>query len=110
MSIPNSTIKIDGRHDGVDWAIPRKNGVLPIHKVRHNKMTTTPPPGFVASSRGLLQEENGLPRMCTSDGFDPNAYKLTKKSDYDLRQPPPLGNVIAVRPYGLNDTQKVIQR
>ena len=37
--------------------------------------------------------------------FDSNVYKLMKKFDYDFNKPPPLGNVIEARPYGLNDTQ-----
>jgi len=67
-------------------------------------------PHFVGSSKGLLQEETGLPRVRTSDGFDPTMYKLIKKSDYNFSKPPPLGNVIEARHYGLNDTQKMIQR
>jgi len=46
----------------------------------------------------------------TSNRFDPNAYKLMKKSSYDFSKPPPLGNFIEARPYGLSDTQKMIQR
>jgi len=66
-------------------------------------------PGFVSSSRGLLLEEGGPPKAQTSDGFDPNAYKLMKRSGYDFRKPPLLGSVIEARPYGLNETQKMIQ-
>ena len=73
-------------------------------------MATTPLPGFVASSKFLLQEESGLPRVRISDGFDPSAYKLMKKYNYDFSKPPPLGNVSEVSPYGLNDTQKRMQR
>ena len=67
-------------------------------------MVTTPLPSFVTSPRGLLQEESGLPRVHTSDGFSPNAYKLMKKFGYDLSKRPPLWNVIEARSYGLNDT------
>jgi len=42
-------------------------------------MATTPLPGFFASSRGLLEEENSLPTVRRSDEFDPNAHKLMKK-------------------------------
>jgi len=44
------------------------------------------------------------------DRFDPNAYKLMKKFGYDFSKPPPLWNVIEVRPYRFNDTQKMTQR
>jgi len=72
-------------------------------------MATTLPPSVVTSSRGLLQEECGLPRVRTSDVFKLNAFKLIKKSDYDFNKSPPLGNIIQVRRYGLKDTQKMIQ-
>ena len=74
------------------------------------KQAATPLPGFVASSRGLLQEEGGLPKARTSDGFDPNAYKLIKRSGYDFSKPSLLGSVIEVRLYGLNDTKKMIPK
>jgi len=45
----------------------------------------------------------------TEDGFDPNAYKLLKKSGYDLNRPVPLRCVIKAKPYGINRTQKRIQ-
>ena len=48
--------------------------------------------------------------MRISDGFDLNVYKLMKKSGYDVSKTLSLGNVIEFRPYGLNDTQKMIQR
>jgi len=44
----------------------------------------------------------------TSDGFDPNVYKLIKSSSYDFNKPPLLGSVIEA--YGLNDTQKRIEK
>jgi len=47
--------------------------------------------------------------MCTCDGFDPNAYKLTKKPGYDFSQPTPLGHVIEVKPHELNSTKRVKQ-
>jgi len=72
-------------------------------------MAVTPLPDFVASSRDLLQEEGGLPKACISDGFDLNAYKLMKRSDYDFSKPPLLESLIEARPYGLNDTQKMLK-
>ena len=73
-------------------------------------MVRAPFPCFVASSRGWLQEEGGLPKECTSEGFDSNVYKLIKRSGNDFSKPPLLGSVIEVRPYGHNDTQKMIQK
>ena len=81
-----------------------------LHKAHYSKMATVPLIGFIASSRGLFQEESNLRRVCTRDGFDLNAYKLLKKSGYDFSKPRPLGNVIDVRLYGLNSKQKVIHR
>jgi len=43
---------------------------------------------------------------CISDGFEPNAYKLMKMSDYDFSKPPLLGNVVEAKSYGLNNMQK----
>ena len=51
-----------------------------------------------------------VPRVRTSDGLNSNAYKLMKKFGYDFSKPPPLGNIIEARPYGLNNTQNMIQR
>ena len=73
-------------------------------------MATTPLCGFVASSRGLLQEEGSLPKARTSDGFDSNGYKLVKRSGYGFSKLPLLESVIEERPYGLNDTQKMVQK
>jgi len=91
-------------------AILRKNVVLPLHEACHDKVAAAPLPGFVASSRDLLQEEGGLPKACTSYGFDPNVYKLIKRFGYDFTKPPLLGSVSEARPHGLNDTQKMIQK
>jgi len=46
-------------------------------------MAITPFLGFVTFFRGLLQEESGLMKGHTCDGFDLNVYKLMKKSDYN---------------------------
>ena len=56
----------------------------PVRKANPSKLTKAPLPGFVASSKGSLEEESELPKMCTSDGFDPNAYKLMKRSGYNF--------------------------
>jgi len=66
-------------------------------------------PSFIAPFKALLQEESDLPRMHTSHGFDPNAYKFMKKSDYDFNKPTSLGHVIEAKSYGLNGTQQIIQ-
>ena len=72
------------QHNELDYAVLRKNGVLPLHKARYNKMTTTPLTSFATSSRGLLHKEIELPWVRTSDGFDQNAHKLMKKYGYDF--------------------------
>jgi len=73
-----------------------------FHYTKHaiNKMATAPLPGFVASFKGLLQEEGDLPKACTSDVFDPNVYKLIKRSSCDISKPPLLGSVIKAIPRG----------
>jgi len=84
--------------------------LLPLHKACRKKMVRAPLPGFVGSSKGLLQEKGGLLKAHISDGFDPNAYKLVKRSDYNFSKPQLLGSVIEARPYGIYDTQKMIQK
>jgi len=48
--------------------------------------------------------------MCTSDGFDPNTYKLMEELGYDFSKPPSPGHVIYARPRGGNDTKKIEQK
>ena len=48
--------------------------------------------------------------MCTSDGFNPDTYKLMEKSGYDFSKPPSLGHIIGAKPYGPNDAQKIVQK
>ena len=83
-SVPKSPTGTEVNYGGVDWAIVKKNGVLPLHEACHNKIAIAPLPGFIASSRGLLQEEGGLSKACTSDEFDPNAYNMIERSSYAL--------------------------
>ena len=85
--------------DKANLVILRENKVFPI-----NKMTKAPLPGVATSSKGLLQEESELLMVCTSDGFDLDAYKLIDESGYDLTKPLSLGHVIEANPYGFNDT------
>jgi len=66
----------------VNWAIFRENSVLPV-----SKTTKTPLPDVATSSKGLLQEESDLQTMCTSNEFDPNAYKPMEESGYDFSKP-----------------------
>jgi len=47
--------------------------------------------------------------MRISDGFDPNAYKLMKRSSFNFSKPIPLWRVIEAKPYGLNDTKNDIE-
>ena len=74
-----------------------------------SKMTKAPPLGVATSSNSLLQEESGLPMARTSDGFDPDAYKLMEELGYHFSKPPSLRYIIDAKPYGLNDKQKVVQ-
>jgi len=84
-------------------------GVLPTHKPNQSNVVRAPLTGFIVSSKGSHQEEVNLLNVCTDDGFDPNAYKLLKKSGYNFNKPVPLGYAIEAKPYGINETQKKIQ-
>ena len=80
--------------DKVNWAILRENKRLLVYKAHYSKMTKASVQGVVTSSKGLLQEESDLPRVCTSDGFDLNAYMLMEKFGFDFSKPPSLRHVI----------------
>jgi len=108
--VPKSHTKTDDNYRGVDWAILKKNSVLPLLKAWHNMMATTPLFGFVTFSTSVLQEEGHLPKARTSDVFYLNAYKMMKRSSYDFNKPPLLGCIIEARPYRLNNTQNMIQK
>jgi len=77
-----------------------------VHKAHYSSLTKAALPSFATSSKGLHQEESNLPRVHTSDGLDPNVYKLMEKSIYDFSKPPPLGHVVEAKPYRFNDMQK----
>ena len=106
---PKSVTKPISKLKETDWHVLKGKGVLPAHKASQSKVARSPLAGFVVSSKGSLQEEADLPKVRTEDGFDPNAYKLLKKSGYDFNKPVPLGRLIKARPYGINKTQKMIQ-
>jgi len=42
--------------------------MLLVHKAHYSKLIKATLPNFVASSKGLLEKESDLPRVCTSDG------------------------------------------
>jgi len=70
----------------------------PTLKMWQAKVTQPPILGFVISSK----DSDDLPSVQTKEGFDPNAYKLMEKASYDFQNPATLGNVVKVKPYGLN--------
>jgi len=96
-STPKNIIKANDKRNKINSIVFRENGVLSVHKANYNKLTTTPLPSFVASSKRLLQEESDLPKVCISDRFDLNAYKLMRSSGYDFSKLPSLGHVIEVK-------------
>ena len=81
----------------VNGAVVRENGALPVSKI-----TKVLLPGVTTSSKGLLQEENDLLMVQTSDGSDPDTNKLMEKSIYDFSKPLSLGHIIKTKPYGLS--------
>ena len=82
--------------------------MLPVHRANYSKLTKALLLGLVGSFKGLLQEESDLPKVCITDGFDLNAYKLMEKSGYDFSKPPFPGHIIKSKPYGLNEMQEMI--
>jgi len=78
---------------------------IPTLKMWQAKVSRPLIPGFVVSSK----ESDGLPSVRTTEGFDPNAYKLMEKAGYDFQNPATLGKVVEVKPHGLTETQRKTQ-
>ena len=72
-------------------------------------MTKAPFLGVPTSFKGFLYEESNLPTVHTSDGFDSDAYKLMDESRYNFSKPPSPRHIIDAKPYGPNDTQKMVE-
>ena len=83
--------------------------MLPTHRASQSRIARAPLSGYIVSCKGSLPEDSELPKVRTDDRFDPNAYKLMKKSAYDFDKPVSLGHVIEAKPYDINETQKKIQ-
>jgi len=96
--------------NNVNWVVPRETGRLSVNKAPYNKMTNAPLSSIVTSAKALLQEESNLRITHTSDGFDPNTYKLMEKSGYDSSKPSSLGHAIKAKLSGPSDMQKMIWR
>jgi len=78
--------------------------------VNLSKLTKVSLLGFVASSKGSLQEEGSkLSKMRINDECDPTAHKLMKRSSHDFNQPISLGHVIKGKLYRLDSAQRVKQ-
>jgi len=90
--------------NNVNCVALRENGVLPV-----SKMTKAPFPSILTSYKGLLQEESKLPTVRTSDGFDPDIYKLLEESGYDFSKPPSPGYVIDAKPDGPNGAKNGVE-
>jgi len=104
-----SATKPVSKFNVTDCLIIGDKGVLPTHIASQRKVARAPLFGSVISSKGSLQEESDLQKVHTDDGFDPNEYKLMKKSGYDFNKPVSLGHVIEAKPYGFNKRQKKIR-
>ena len=68
-------------------------------------MSGLPLLGFFVSFVG----SNNLLNTRTKEEFDPNAYKLMEKADYDFQNSTTLGKVVEDKPHSLNETQRNIQ-
>jgi len=95
--------------DNVNWAIHRENVMLPVYKTHYSKMIQASFSSVATSSKGLLQDKSE-PMVCTSDYFNPNAYKLMEESGHGFSKPPSPGHIIGTKPYGTNDAQKMVQK
>ncbi|KAK9677082.1 hypothetical protein RND81_11G120500 [Saponaria officinalis] len=77
----------------------KQNATIPLNTTNHHRKSKPSLQRFVAAS-----ENEG--ETSTKGMFDPNAYKLLSKSGYDFENPIPMGKVVEVVPYGLNQTQR----
>ncbi|KAK9732638.1 hypothetical protein RND81_04G012400 [Saponaria officinalis] len=77
----------------------KQNATIPLSTTNHHQKRKPSLQGFVAAS-----ENKG--EASTKGRIDPNAYTLLSKSGYDFENPIPMGKVIEVAPYGLNETQR----
>jgi len=106
---PQSATKVERKLNEASWCVLKDQGVLPVHKMNPSKLTKISLFGFVASSKGSLQEESKLSKMRISNRFDPNVRKLIKRSSYDFNPPTSLGHMIKGKPYILDSAQRVMQ-
>jgi len=83
---PKGSTKAERKFDEASWHIPKENGVISVHRTNPSKLTKVSLPSFVASSKGSFQEERELSKMCISNGFEPHAHKLMKRSSYDFHR------------------------
>ena len=105
---PKSATKVERKFNEASCCVLKEKGVLPVHKANPNKLIKVSLPGFIASSKGLLQEESEMSKIRISDGCDPSAHTLVKRSNPDFSQPTAL-RLIEAKPYILDIVQRFIQ-
>ncbi|XP_074277745.1 uncharacterized protein LOC141601368 [Silene latifolia] len=81
--------------------------IVPVTRTDCLVASKQPLPGF---TKALMKEDQAPIEELNKGRFDPNAYKFMSKSGYDFENPTPLGQVIEVTPYGLNQTQKKLHQ
>ena len=67
---PKSATKVERKFNEASWCVLKEKGVPPAHRANPSELTKVSLPGFVASSKGSLQEEGELSKMRISDGCD----------------------------------------
>jgi len=62
-TIIKKATRVGNKFNEVSWHVLKKKGVLLVHKANHTILTKASFPGFITSSRGLLQEESDWPTV-----------------------------------------------
>ncbi|KAI5349399.1 hypothetical protein L3X38_002286 [Prunus dulcis] len=85
---------------------------MPLPKLSNSDVSKSSVPRFVRPLQDATRREY-LPVKRTKEGFDPNAYKLMSKADYDFGLSSSLGelnpDVTGERTHGLSETQKKLK-
>ena len=81
---PKSATKVGRKFNEASYRVLKEKGVLPVHRANPNKLTKVSLPGFVATSKGSLQEDGELSKMRINDGCNLNVHKLMKRSSQRL--------------------------
>ncbi|CAL2228165.1 unnamed protein product [Prunus armeniaca] len=90
----------------------KESTTMPLPKLTNSDVSKSSVPGFVRPLQDATRREY-LPIKRTKEGFDPNAYKLMSKANYDFSLSSSLvelnPDVTGKRTHGLSETRKKLK-